>query len=316
MTDVWIATRTLAAIDDALARDNGNAYRRYLQQTLPAMGDAYRNDEDGLRTHLGASVIAQECARAVAYGWHWALLNPQRAFGRETKKESYARSLRIWNRGHLEEGRLIALLLQAGIQVFQQDAQGKQFRISAFNGHFGGSTDGVARGVPDLPPGIPCLLEFKTHNSKSFAKLLDDGVRASKPTHFGQVQMYMGELGVLYALYLASNKDTDELYAEIVMHDKNVSAEFLERARAIIFDTSMLPDRVRYASPSYFLCKYMCDYKDVCFHTAPVSRNCRTCEHSLAAPDGTWRCKLHNTTLDKRAQLAGCDSYVTAKRLR
>ena len=40
--------------------------------------------------------------------------------------------LRLFNRGHIEEARFIAMLLTIGMPVYQQDAEGKQFRI-----HFG-----------------------------------------------------------------------------------------------------------------------------------------------------------------------------------
>lgn len=312
---VWIATRTLAAIENALVADGGNTYRRYLKQVLPSMTDAYRDAEDGYRTHLGASVVAQACARAVAYSYHWAVINKQRAYKRETKNESYARSLRIWNRGHLEEGRFIALLLAAGIRVYQQDAEGKQFRISYYGGHFGGSCDGVALGIPDLPFGIPALTEYKTHNSKSFTKLQEEGLMAAKPEHYGQMQVYMGSLGLQYGVYIAVNKDTDELYAEIITYAGEVTQYYLERARDIIFNDDDLPPRIRGASPGFYVCKYMCDFKDVCFHTVPVAKNCRTCEHSRAQTDGSWVCTVTGQLLDKEMQKVGCELYATDERM-
>ena len=315
MSKRWLATRTLEAVDNAIARDSGSAYRVYLGQVLPHMGDAYRAGEDGYRTHLGASVVGGECARAVAYGWHWALKRPPRGRKGEDGVHAHSRMARLWNRGHLEEARFIACLLAAGIQVYQQTEDGNQFRISAFGGHFGGSTDGVLLGVPDLPPGIPCLAEFKTHGSKSFKKLEEDGVLASKETHYVQMQLYMGKRGLQYALYLAVNKDTDDLYAEIVRYDGTTDAAYLERARSIIFDDT-LPQRIKGASPGFHVCKYLCDFKDVCFHTVKPDRNCRTCAHWRPLEDGTSVCTLTGAVTDKAAQVAGCASYELSVKLR
>lgn len=311
---VWLASKTLAAIDTALAADGGNDYRRRLGEVLPHIGDAYRSDEDGYRTHLGASVIGSDCERQVYYGWRWAHKRPPRGRKTETQLEATGRMYRLWNRGHLEEGRFIALLLSAGIQVYQQDAEGKQYRLSDFGGHFSGSGDGFVIGVPDLPPGIAALLECKTHGDKSFQALKKDGVRKSKPAHFVQMQMYMGKFGVVYGLYLAANKNDDELYAEVVQYEGEVDAEYLTRARNIIY-TIQAPPRIRGASPGYHVCKYLCDHTDVCFSTVPVDRNCRTCAHAFAMPDGTWQCAKYTVTLDKAAQLAGCRSYTVAEAL-
>lgn len=308
---VWIAQRTLDAINAALAADGGNAYRRNLGRVLPHIGDAYRDDEDGYRTHLGASVIGGACERAVWYGYLWAHKRPPRGKKGEGQPAAEGRMLRLWNRGHLEEGRFIALLLTIGVQVFQQDANGKQFRMLDHAGHYSGSGDGFAMGVPDLPPGVPCLTEFKTHSEKSFQKLQLEGVRKAKPEHFTQMCTYMGRFGVVYALYVAVNKNTDELYAEIVMYDQAVDAAFTERARRLVFEHKQAPRRLRGAGPAYHTCKYLCDYPAVCFNTEAVDVNCRTCEHAAPSPyeGGVWLCHKRQLRLDKAAQLAACDQY-------
>lgn len=314
MSEIWLATKTRDAINEAIAADGGNTYRHWLGQVLPHMHDAYRSDEDGYRTHLGASVLGQACDRALAFSWLWASQG-EAPRGRKDEPQPAAgsRMRRLWNRGHLEEGRLIALLLTIGVKIYQQDANGNQFRISDFGGHFGGSCDGVAMGVPDLPAGIPCLTEYKTHSDKSFTKLLEEGVRGAKPEHYVQMQTYMGKLGLQYALYVASNKNDDELHCEIIMYDGVTDKAYLERARETIFATQ-LPARIHGASPSFFQCKYMCDHKAVCFHTVQPARNCRTCAHSKPLPEGIWVCTHTGEVLDKAKQIAGCGSYTVSPR--
>lgn len=304
----WIATKTLEAIDAAVCADGGKAYRHYLRIVMPHIGDAYSQEDDDYRSHLGASVIGGKCARAVAYGWRWALRKKPRGKKAEPKQKAESRMRRLWNRGHMEEARFIALLLSAGIAVYQQDASGKQYRLASFGGHFSGSGDGFLLGVPDLPAGVPCLGEFKTHSDDSFDSMVADGVEKAKPEHYVQMQEYMHHFGLLYALYVAVNKNDDRLYAEIVTYDRKVADEFLERARKIIFDKA-LPPRIRGASPGFFQCKHLCDYNEICFATIKPDRNCRTCQHGFAMPDGTWQCAARSETRDKEAQKRGCDQY-------
>jgi hypothetical protein len=306
---VYHATQTLAAIDAAIAADDGNAYRHHLGVVLPHMNDAYRDDEDAYRSHLGASVIGGDCERAIAYGYRWAHKRPPRGKKDEPAQTAHARMVRLWNRGHLEEGRLIALLLVANIAVYQQDSESKQYRIVDLGGHFSGSCDGILLGVPELPPGVPCLGEFKTYGTKYFKALVDDGLYIAKRIHYIQMQTYMAKLGLFYGLYLAVNKDTDELYAELIMYDGDVYARQLERAKRIIYDHT-LPPRIRGATPSFRRCKTMCDFKDVCFHTVKVDRNCRTCQHWFPMPDGTFQCAQKSITLSKQDQIAGCTLYT------
>lgn len=319
---IWLATKTLAAIDEAICADGGNTFRMWQGRVLPHIADAYRSDEDDAhRSHLGASVIGGKCARAIFYGYRWASRKAPRGKKGEPAKKAESRMRRLWNRGHLEEGRFIALLLMIGCEVMQQDAEGKQFRISAFNGLFSGSGDGILLHCPDLPAGVPALSEFKTHSNKSFEELKAQGVRNAKPEHFVQMQEYMHHFGLLYALYMAVNKDTDELYGEIVMYDRVTADHFLERARAILF-THEAPPRMHGANPGFVQCKYMCDHTDVCYNTVQPLRNCRTCDFFSVYEDGTLRCRNSrafpgpgDTELSKEDQLAACGHYQVNPKL-
>ena len=135
MGNITLASKTIAKIDAMIKADQGASFRGWLGKVIPHMGDAYRTDEDGHRSHMGASLIGGECPRAIWYGFRWA-----------TKSNFEGRLLRLFNRGHLEEARFIAMLLMIGCEVYQQDAEGNQFRISHAEGHLGGSGDGVVIG--------------------------------------------------------------------------------------------------------------------------------------------------------------------------
>ena len=289
-----IATKTLAAIDAALEKDQGATYRGYLRAAMASIEDAYSTKEDDVRTHLGASLIGRECARELWYTFRW--VKPSRFGGR---------MLRLFNRGHLEEGRFVALLQMIGCTVYQLDANGKQYRISAAGGHFGGSLDAVVVGCPDYPQAL--LSEFKTHGEKSFEKLRTEGVQRSKYEHFVQMQVYMGENNLPAALYLAVNKNTDELHAEIVQYDPAIHRRYVDRGVGIVH-TYDPPPRVS-ESPGSFKCKF-CDYKRVCHLSDPVEKTCRTCVSADVKADGEWYCTRYSITLTKEQQRKGCDAYV------
>lgn len=319
--NVTVAIKTLRQIDGIVQADQGSAFRGWLGQVIPHMGDAYRTDEDGFRGHLGASQLGSECGRAIWYGFRWV-----------TKGEFPGRILRLFNRGHLEEARFIAMLLMIGCHVYQQDENGKQYRISFADGHGGGSGDGLADRIPDLHPDTLALCEFKTHGEKSFIDLAGPiqswrdyvdgkgpfkgkGVRDSKFEHYVQMQLYMRKMGVASALYMAVNKNTDDLYAEIITLNPELGDQFLARGEKLVW-MSKPPDKIN-ESPGFWKCKF-CDHNRTCHFGAAPNRNCRTCEFSIPMADGkgegNWECRHpdHSGPIDKNRQLKGCDKYKVA----
>ena len=310
---VMVAHATLDAIDAAIDADDGGSFRQWLGRVIPHMDDAYRGQESGHRNHLGASVVGDDCARSIWYSFRWA-----------HKVKFEPRMLRLFNRGHLEEARFIAMLLMIGCEVWQQDANGKQFRIEFGDGHGGGSGDGVARGVPDLPPTTPGVCEFKTHGEKPFIKLagkLDEwrahrarrgpftgeGVRTAHFKHFVQMQVYMRKMGLAAALYMAVCKNTDDVYAEVVHLDAEFADQFINRGEQLIW-LAEPPKRVS-DSPGYWKCRF-CDKRPVCHMGAKPELNCRTCVAVEPRKDGVWFCTKYQAPLDKERQAAGCEAYA------
>jgi hypothetical protein len=100
-------------------------------------------------------------------------------------------------------------------------------------GHFGGSLDGVAKGLPEAPK-TPAVLEFKTHNDKSFTDLVKNKVQASKPQHYDQMNIYMGLMELDRALYMAVNKNTDDLYTEWVHFVQDRFHQLMAKAEHLI----------------------------------------------------------------------------------
>lgn len=305
-----LAVKTINLIEEMIRADQGAAYRGHLGKIIPEMKDAYRSEPETFRSHLGASLVGTKCARAIWYGFHWA-----------TKSDFSGRILRLFNRGHLEEARFIAMLQTIGVHVVQADENGNQYRISGANGHYGGSGDGVAFGIPDLSPGMWALLEFKTHNDASFKKLKEDGVRSAKFEHYVQMQQYMKKMGLGASLYMAVNKNTDELYGEIIPLDTPVADQFIDRGEKIVW-LKRAPEKLgNPPSPGNFDCKW-CDHRPICFLGATPPVNCRTCSYAtpLDTGNGEWGCTnpmfqvsaFSNSpmVLEKSVQLTGCAHWA------
>lgn len=235
------------------------------------------------RTYLGASSIGRPCNRELWFMFRWV------------KRPSFdGRMLRLFNTGHLEEPRLISDLRATGIEVLDVDpSTGEQWAVQFHGGHFRGHADGAALGIHAAPKTWH-LLEFKTHNAKSFAKLKADGVEKTKPEHYAQMQVYMNGLELTRGYYLARNKDTDELYGERVHYDKACAEHWIERAGQIIFNPE--PPLPIGKDASFYLCKF-CDFSAYCYKGTsdlpePMpEKNCRTCIHSTPLEQGGWNCE-------------------------
>ena len=301
------ATLTEQAIKQQLESDGGNAFRHYLGYYMRQASDPFRQ-ETGPRGHLGASRIGGLCDRELWYGFHWA-----------SEVQLDARLIRLFNRGHLEEPRFLALLSAIGCEVYNTDnTTGEQYSIVGYGGHYSGSLDAVIRGCPDIP-NEPILGEFKTANAKSFARLLEKGVQLWKEEYYGQALQYMGAYGLNYALFMVANKDDDELYCELIAADPEQAAKDYARAGDIIFREG-LPPRID-DSPTFWKCEY-CSHNPICHEPErnPVAVNCRTCGYCGPTQEGGWTCdnparqvevmgREVSFLLDYDAQRKACSHY-------
>jgi hypothetical protein len=261
-----------------------------------------RGDSEPYRGYLGASIIGHHCER---YLWY--------VFRACCKPEFNGRMYRLFETGNLAEGRLIDELMSIGCEVHAGDDNGNQFKITDFGDHFSGHLDGCAIGIPGAPKTWH-VLEFKTHNVKSFTKLVKEGVVKSKPVHYAQMQIYMHKTGMKRALYLAVNKNTDELYAERVKYNKAYAESLAQRAERIITATSP-PERLA-SHPDYWECK-LCDAQALCWgspHTAfPIPAiNCRQCCHATPTMAGqaNWVCEKQKRGLSEADQNKACDNHL------
>lgn len=270
----FLKSRTVEAIDDARAAAQQPRHSR----------------------RIGGSVIGDECARRIWYAFRWAH-PPERHEGR---------MLRLFETGHAYEDRLLADLARAGVHVFNQ-----QGAVSFCAGHGVAKIDAMASGVPEAPKTWH-IVECKTCNDKSFKALKRDGVLVSKPTHYAQMQIYMMAFAQSRALYLAVNKNDDELYAERIEYDASYALGLAARAERII--RSDRPPAKLHDDPSSksaWVCNY-CPARGLCHEQSWAERNCRTCLHATAEMDGNdgrWSCQKWRKDLTPEEQIAGCDGH-------
>lgn len=254
--------------------------------------------DDGFRNHLGASLIGHECKRYLWYTFRWVkhIIHSGRQY-------------RLFNRGHKEEARFIEWLRGVGYQIWDLDENGKQVRITGVESHYGGSLDSVGK-APEWLQAMaeigPHLVEYKTHNDKSFNKLVKEGVRMAKPQHWVQMCTYGRYYGFKYSLYCAINKNDDELHFEIVELDWSVADENYRKAEEVI--QAVRPPTRLSELPSYFTCKF-CDLHDVCHKGAPYDKNCRSCDFATPIKGGAWYCGVHQGQIPDNVIKVGCGQW-------
>lgn len=244
---------------------------------------------EGHRWHMGASVIGHDCPRYVWNTFRWL------------KAEEFdGRMYRLFQRGHKEEPNFVEMLRHVGIEVTEGDhTTGKQFRVSAHNGHFGGSLDGIC--IPDQ-----FLVEFKTHSDKSFKELAKVGVRQAKPQHVVQMETYGPFYNLDYALYCAVNKNDDDLYFEWVRLDKTVGALHVAKAGELI--NSQTPPKKISETPTYFRCKW-CHFAGICHLSHIPEKNCRSCSFAVPGIEGEWVCNKFQNNIPRDFVPTGCQSW-------
>lgn len=261
--------------------------------TIATMIDQYHASKKSKpRPHMGVSLLGHHCDRWLWINFRWAVV-----------EDFDGRILRLFRRGHSEEDTIIRDLRNIGV-----DIRSSQKRVD-FGNHVSGSLDGVIeKGVPEAPKARH-VAEFKTHSKKSFDDMVKNGVEKSKPMHFIQMQVYMHGTSINRALYLAVCKDDDRIYTERVKYDKKVAEDAIIRGKRIAMSDRM-PEPCS-SDPSWYQCKF-CPAHSFCHKAEPTKRiNCRTCAHSTAMADSTFRCERHDAdAIPEDFQHEGCDDHI------
>jgi len=259
-------------------------------------------DSEQSRAYLGASIIGEPCERRLWYTFRGAC-----------SEDFPGRIYRLFETGDLEEIRIVKDLRDIGCTVHDVDpATGKQFEVNDLGGHFSGHMDGCLLGLPGAEKTWH-VCEFKTHNDKSYKKLVSVGVESGFPKHYAQMQAYMHKTGMKRALYFGANKNTDEMWAERIHHGKAFAEGLIEKAKRVIFSND-LPSRLSDRA-DWWECKF-CPARELCHGVGNVlpipSVDCRQCCHATPTLNGSarWVCSKHNRGLSKADQEKACGDHL------
>lgn len=213
------------------------------------------------------------------------------------------RKRRIFERGQIEEDRLLDLLRLIGCDVTDQQAKAR-----GANGFLRGKIDGQATGLPDAPV-KEHVVECKSAKASSFAKLVKHGVKLGMPLHYATMQFYMLKRGLDRALYMCSCKDDEDLHLERV----DLDIEFAMRAEARIariVDMDEPPPRLCTKRDDFR--GTFCRQAAVCWGEEWPRVHCRTCLFSTPEPDSNagWSCGRHSRPISLDEQDVGCPSQL------
>ena len=221
--------------------------------------EKYRSQEK--RDYLGASGLGDECARRIQYQY----------MNKEPKIK--APTVRTFDIGHCLEDLVAQWLIDSGFGLRTRDENDQQFGFSTADGKISGHVDGIIFSFPKeldcaakMESQGPVLWENKTMNHRSWSETAKHGIFATKFQYYVQVQLYMAYLDLDTCLFTALNKDTSELYFEIIKFDAETAQKYSDRAVDILkaIENNELLPRVA-MDPNFFICK-MCGFYDVCWN--------------------------------------------------
>ena len=220
------------------------------------------------RHYLGGSRLGVACERALQFEYVDAPV--------DSGAEFPGRTLRIFEVGHALEDLAIRWLRLAGFDLYTRRKEGGQFGFSVADGRIQGHLDGVIAGAPaELGLTFPMLWECKTMNDKNWRDTVKKGVAVTKPVYAAQIATYQAYMepsipGIANnpALFTAINKDTEELWFELVPFDAALAQRMSDRAVRVIQATKAGEQLPRIATePGFYECKY-CAWTHRCWSQA------------------------------------------------
>lgn len=210
------------------------------------------------RKYIGASSIGDECQRKIQYRYLNYPIDPDKEFS--------ARTLRIFQFGHSIEDYAAKWIKDAGFDLRTEDKQGEQFGFAIANGEIRGHIDGVICDGP-VAMGYPALWENKSANDKKFQAFVRMGVAKANPTYATQIALYQTYMDLTEnpALFTVVNKNTSEIYYELVPYNAPLAQEASDRAVNILTAAKAGDILPRIAqTKDFFLCKF-CEYRETCW---------------------------------------------------
>jgi hypothetical protein len=207
------------------------------------------------RNYVGASAIGNDCLRAVQLQ---RLKIP-------ADKPPEGKMLRIWETGHVFEAAIAAWFKMAGFKLETHDENLRQFTWRVLDDEGGGSIDGKITAGP-IPMAYPFQWECKALKASSWQDTKKKGLYISKPYYAKQFAINQAYLELQTpGIFTALNKDTSELYHELVPFDRALAQEASDNMVRVVEanEQQILLPRA-YASSDNYKCR-MCDFAKTCW---------------------------------------------------
>lgn len=206
------------------------------------------------RNYLGASALGDPCSRRIVYGLQ----------GVEPDQPSTCERYCTFEIGHTLEGLVASWLIQAGFILQTRGEDQAPFGFSQTGGRFQGHVDGIIRGGPlDAP--YPLLWENKTAKASSWREFMKGRLEVVNEIYYAQVQVYMAYLNLENCLFTSLNKDTSQIYSELVPFDAEVAARYSDKAVRILQNQDAGIEEPRVATCSDFFECRRCRFREKCW---------------------------------------------------
>lgn len=215
------------------------------------------------RSYLGASRLGDPCVRALQYEYT------------QTPRDQglSGKTLRIFEMGHVIEDMALNWLREAGFEIVTRCTKGKPFGFSVANDRLQGHVDGIIKTAPpELDLLYPALWECKSMNAKNWEQTVEHGMCASKPIYAVQIALYQAYMESSFpglsqhpALFTAVNKDTSDIYHELVPFDAALAQTASDRAVNLLRATEVGEILPRITTdPAHYVCRF-CSWRNKCW---------------------------------------------------
>jgi len=189
-------------------------------------GLSARRDAERPRTYVSSSGLGRACLRQIQYDFL--------AIPKDAGQEFAPKTLRIFEAGHRGEDMVAHWLRLAGFDLRTEREDHRQFGFSALDGRLKGHIDGCLMDGP-VSMAYPALWETKALGAASWKDTLKRGVAISKPVYAAQIAIYQAYLDLPNpALFTALNRDTQEIYAELLPFDAALAQRMSDRAVEVV----------------------------------------------------------------------------------
>jgi len=239
----------------------GGSLSKYCDDIVAALDQGILEKEEGRegRKYLGASSLGDPCARKIQYRYM--------GYKPDADKGFPAKTLRTFSLGHAIEDLMVMFFKDAGFDLrVSKSMKDEQFGFSIADGEIRGHIDGVICGGPvDIE--YPMLWECKSANDKKFKEFVNKGVAVANPVYAAQVALYQTYMDLYKnpCVFTVLNKNTSEVYIELVPYNKELAQKVSDKAVQILEASKSNDILPRIAqNDDFYLCKF-CDYRNTCW---------------------------------------------------